>query len=197
MTKADTARIMAILQTAYPRYYANQTREQLTAAVNLWADLFADDAPDVVLAAVKAHIATDTTGYPPVIGQIKAQITKLTAPPMLTEQEAWALVYRAACNAAYHAQDEFDRLPPVLQRLVGNPSQLRDWALMDADELQTVVASNFQRSYRARAKEWMDYQALPGAIREKLDALTDGMRFPGERRELPEKILKRLEGVLE
>lgn len=191
MTKADTVRIMAILRTAYPGYYKGQSREDATAAVNLWADLFADDDPGVVLAAIKAHIATDTKGYPPVIGQIKEQVTRLTQPPQMTEAEAWGIVYGAICNSGYHAQAEFDALPPLLQRLVGSPAQLRDWSQMDADEVQSVVASNFQRSYRVRAKDWQDYQALPGDIRERLDALAEGMRMPEAA--LPGDIVKRLE----
>lgn len=191
MTRADTVRIMAILRTAYPNYYKGQSREDATAAVILWADLFADDDPGVVLAAIKAHIATDTKGYPPVIGQIKEQITRLTKPPQMTEAEAWGMVYSAICNSGYHAQKEYDALPPLLQRLVGSPAQLHDWALMDSDEVQSVVASNFQRSYRVRAKDWQDYQALPGAIRERLDALAEGMRMPEAA--LPGDVVKRLE----
>jgi hypothetical protein len=192
MTRSDTAKIMAILSAAYPGFYSKQTKDEKVSAVDLWADLFADDDPGVVLAAVKAHIATDTKGFPPVIGQIKEQITKLTQPKMMTEAEAWGLVWRAVCNSGYHAQSEYDALPPLLQRLVGSPSQLHDWALMDADEVQSVVASNFMRSYRVRAKDWQEYQALPGAIRERLDALADGMRMPEERM-LPGDVVKRLE----
>lgn len=194
MTRSDTAKIMAILKSAYPNFYRNQSREDVEAAIRLWADLFADDDPDVVLAAVKSHIATDTKGYPPVIGQIKEQVTKLTQPPMMTEQEAWSLVYRAICNSGYHAQEEYDRLPPLLQRLVGSPSQLHDWALMPADEVNSVIGSNFMRSYRVRAKDWAEYQALPGAIRERLDALADGMKMP-EDRQLKGDVLKQLEAA--
>lgn len=180
MNRAETAKVMAILSAAYPGFYSKQTKDEKLAAVNLWADLFEDDPPDVVLAAIKAHIATDTRGYPPVIGQIKEQVTRLTQPPQMTEAEAWGIVYGAICNSGYHAQQEYDALPPLLQRLVGSPAQLRDWSQMDADEVQSVVASNFQRSYRVRAKDWADYQALPGAIRERLDALAEGMAFPGD-----------------
>jgi len=194
MTKNDTAKVMAILATAYPQFYAKQSKEEKVAAVSLWADLFADDDPSIVLAAVKSHIATDTKGYPPVIGQIKEQVVKLTQPKQMTEQEAWSLVYRAICNSGYHAQTEYDALPPLLQRLVGSPSQLHDWALMDADEVNSVIGSNFMRSYRVRAKDWQDYQALPGAIRERLDALADGMRMP-EDRMLPGDVVKQLEAA--
>ena len=194
MTKTDTAKVMAILATAYPAFYSKQSKEEKVAAVNLWADLFADDDPDVVLAAVKSHIATDTKGFPPVIGQIKEQVTKLTQPPMMTEQEAWSLVIKAINNSGYHAGEEYEKLPPLLQRLVGSPRQLYDWGMMPADEVQSVVASNFMRSYRVRAKDWQEYQALPGAIRERLDALADGMKMP-EDRMLKGDVLKQLEAA--
>jgi hypothetical protein len=81
-----------------------------------------------------------------------------TQPNEMTEAEAWALVRKAASNSFYgQAAKEFDKLPPILQRLVGTPNQLRDWGMMDSNEFNTVVASNFQRSYRARVKSDKEY----------------------------------------
>ena len=180
MTKADTVRILKKLAAAFPRAYSKLTGEGAEETVKLWAESFADDDKDVVGAAVLAYINTETKGFEPSVGQIRELMTKLTQPPQMTEAEAWGIVYGAICNSGYHAQAEFDALPPLLQRLVGSPAQLRDWSQMDADEVQSVVASNFQRSYRVRAKDWADYQALPGAIRERLDALAEGMAFPGD-----------------
>lgn len=194
MTKTDTAKVMAILATAYPQAYANKSKQEKIDIVNLWAMSFADDDADTVTAAVMAFINADTKNYMPSIGQIKEKVVKLTQPPMMTEQEAWSLVYRAICNSGYHAQSEYDALPPLLQRLVGSPRQLYDWGMMPADEVQSVVASNFMRSYRVRAKDWQEYQALPGAIRERLDALADGMKMP-EDRQLKGDVLKQLEAA--
>ena len=54
---------------------------------------------------------------------------------------------------------------------------------MDADTVQSVVASNFQRAYTARQKNDREFEALPPAVRQYVAALTEG-----------ERILKRLEG---
>ena len=37
-----------------------------------------------------------------------------------------------------------------VQRAVGHPRQLHEWALLDAGEVNTVIASAFRRSWRAR-----------------------------------------------
>ncbi len=170
MKRSDTMRIMAIIKQVYPRYYAEQTREDLEVAVNLWTDLFAEDDGKLVYAAVKAFIASDTKGFPPSIGQIREKLVKLQNPDALSENEAWALVLKAIRNSAYHAAEEYAKLPPDIQRVVHHPSMLKSWAMTADDEVQTVVASNFMRSYRARMKTAQEYLAMPPGIREMLHA---------------------------
>jgi hypothetical protein len=132
----------------------------------------------VVAAAVKAHIATDAKGFPPSIGAIKAAVVKVTQPEEMTEAEAWGLVSRAVSNGIYGSQKEFDALPPVLQRLVGSPNQLKEWAMMDADTVASVVASNFQRSYRARAANEREMLAMPSDVRQTMEQLGGVMTMP-------------------
>ena len=161
MTKAETAMIMAILQAAYPRYYAGQPQSELKPVVSLWHELLQDVPYPVCAAAVKRLIATDEKGYPPVIGQIRAQITAMQVSEIMTENQAWALVARAVRDGAYHAQERFDELPEDVQAAVGSARQLRDWAMLEESEVQTVVASNFQRSYRAAQQRRMEHARLP------------------------------------
>ena len=79
----------------------------------------------------------------------------------MTEMEAWNLVVKAASNGFYGAKEEFAKLPRDVQEIVGSPAQLREWSQMDSDEFNTVLASNFQRSYRARAESRKVYGRLP------------------------------------
>lgn len=176
MTRQETGMIMDILAAAYPRFYSGPNTPNKTQTIILWATMFADDPVEVVAMAVKAFIATDKKGFPPHIGAIKDAIVKLKTPDELTEQEAWELVRRACSNANYGAREEFDKLPPVVRRLVGSPNQLREWAMMDSDTLNSVVASNFQRSYRARAASEREYMALPSDVRCEMEQLASNMR---------------------
>lgn len=173
MDREETLEIMAVLRAAYPAYYRGQGKEDAKAAVNLWHKMFADDPYPVVSAAVEAHIASDTKGYPPHIGAIRDKITKLTQPEELSEMEAWALVRKALSNSGYHAQQEFDKLPEVLQRVVGSPSMLHQWALMDNSDVETVVQSNFMRSYKVRAASAKEYLALPAEVKAFMRQIAD------------------------
>lgn len=178
MTRTETLAIMSVLKAAYPNFYKDMKRDEAEGIVGLWTDMFKDDPAEVVAMAVKAHIANDAKGFPPHIGAIKDAIVKLKTSDELTEQEAWELVRRACSNSNYGAKEEFDKLPPVVRRLVGSPNQLREWAMMDSDTLNSVVASNFQRSYKARAASEREYLALPSDVRSAMEQLSGAMRMP-------------------
>lgn len=142
--------------------------------IDLWARQFADYDYAIVNASLDAYIAVDEQGKAPNIGILKSLIRKMTQPEEMTEQEAWGLVANALRNSGYNSQEEFDKLPEQIQRVVGGASQLREWALMDSDTVQSVVASNFQRSYRARAKSDKEYLAIPSSVRNAIEQLTAG-----------------------
>lgn len=168
MNTRETQGILAMIKAAWPNFYRDLPKADLMAAVNLWQVQFADYDVRLVKAAVHALIATRTEGFPPTIGAVKEQIGKLTAPQQYSEAEAWALVSRAARNGAYGYRQEFDKLPPEIQRVVGRAEQLRAWALMEADEVESVVASNFMRAYRSAAAKEKEECALPQLVRDAL-----------------------------
>lgn len=171
MTRQETGIVMNILTTAYPRFYAGKDAPDPGRTLSLWAEMFADDDVELVAAAVKALIATDDKGFPPHIGAVKAKMRQITTPGQMSALEAWELVYKAIKRSGYNSKEEFEKLPPAIQRLVGAPSQLKDWALMDAGTVQSVISSNFQKSYQARAKQETEYQALPSDIKQMIGGL--------------------------
>lgn len=178
MTKKEMAEIIAIMQSNYPDDFRGMSDKAMTGKINLWFMQFRDDDYKEVLAAVMAHIATDTNRFMPPVGVIKAKLTEIRHPDELTELEAWGLVQKALRNGYYGAQEEFDKLPPVVQRLVGSPNQLREWALMDTETVSSVVASNFQRSYKVRAAKEREFLALPSAVQETMTQIAAGMKMP-------------------
>lgn len=161
MTRQETGIIMDILTTAYPAFYNGRNAPDMRMTVNLWAEMFAEDDVKIVAAAVKALIATDDKGFPPHIGAVKNRIRQISNPDEMTEQEAWALISKALRDGYYNAEAEFAKLPPLVQDVVHDPRQLREWSMMDESTVQSVVASNVQRSFRAKAKSRRDFDALP------------------------------------
>lgn len=161
MTRQETGIIMDILTTAYPAFYNGRNAPDMRMTVNLWAEMFAEDDVKIVAAAVKALIATDDKGFPPHIGAVKGRIRQISNPDEMTEQEAWALISKALRDGYYNAEAEFAKLPPLVQDVVHDPGQLREWSMMDEATVQSVVASNVQRSFRAKAQSRRDFEALP------------------------------------
>ena len=178
MTEAETIDLLSVLKAAYPNFYRDMTRKDADQVISLWTDMFKDEPAGLVALAVKRHIATDTKGFPPHIGAIKDAIGKIQQPEEMTEIEAWNIVRKAIRSHPWDAKEQFEKLPPVLQRLVGSSSQLQEWGQMDADVVSSVVASNFQRSYKARAAHEREFLALPSEVKEAMLQISAGMKMP-------------------
>lgn len=169
----ETAAVMAILKVAYPRYYANITTAEAKEIINLWHTMLGEYPANVVNAAVKVLIATST--YPPTIADVIARIKQLTEKDTMSEVAAWGLVKKAIRNSTYYAQEEYAKLPPEIQETIGDPVVLREWAMSDDESTETVIASNFMRSYKAKLKERKAYEAIPSEIKAMLIKKTERM----------------------
>ena len=165
MTREDTIKILSVLRGAYPSFYRDITKQEAESTIALWESMFDEEPYELVGAAVKAFIAGDGKGFPPAIGQIKERIRQITQPEEMTEQEAWALVSKALRNSTYGSEEEFAKLPPEIQAVVHDPGQLRQWAISPADDVETVIASNFMRSFRTKQKASKEYMALPTSVK--------------------------------
>lgn len=172
MTRQDATAVLSILKAAFPAAFRDMTLGDANAMVNLWAEMFADDDPRLVTAAVKSYINDDTQFFPS-IGQIKEKMRLICEDGGLSEAAAWALVSRACQNGLYGSEKEFAKLPTEIQALVGSPSQLREWAMMDTETLQSVVASNFQRAYRTEIRRKEEMSKLPADVRKLVGQLSD------------------------
>jgi len=166
MTKSDIAQVMDLLTAAYGDKAFSQDPSQMQKVVNLWSVMFADDDPAEVLIAVKNCIST--LQFPPKIADIKHRIAENRMAGQLTEMEAWALI-RKAVEDSYsrsEAVTQFERLPKILQRVVGSASQLRAWRTVDDSDFETVTASNCMRTYRTLAQREAGYYALPADMQQ-------------------------------
>lgn len=170
MNREETIKVLAVLRGAYPAFYRDITKQEAESTISLWGSMFDEEPYELVGAAVKAFISGDSKGFPPAIGQIKELIRKITQPEEMTEQEAWVYVSKALRNSTYGSEEEFAKLPKEVQAVVHDPGQLRQWAMSPADEVETVIASNFMRSFRAKQKATKEYQALPTEVKRLMIA---------------------------
>lgn len=177
MTKADVTKALSILKAVYPHSFKDLSKADGEALVALWARLFAADDSALVFAAIDALIASRTVGYSPTPGEVKEQMHRLNSVVGndLDEQKAWAKVSKACANGLYGYREEFEALPEDIQRAIGEPEQLKAWAQMDADTVESVVASNFMRNYRALKQRGKELSMLPADVRQRLSDIADTM----------------------
>lgn len=163
MNRAETTAVMTVLKTAYPRSFTNMTRQEAEDTIQLWHTMLEEYPAKYVNAAVKSLIATNQ--YLPSIAEVIERIKLLTGKQELGEVEAWGMVKAAIRNSTYNSIEEFEKLPPEIQAALGSPSTLREWALSEDENSETVIASNFMRSYRAKVNNIKTIDAIPQNVK--------------------------------
>ncbi|MCD7724904.1 MAG: hypothetical protein LUI12_05040 [Clostridiales bacterium] len=160
MTREQIQDFLAMIQATYPNF----NPPNKTAAVNAWKLALEEYEEDEVHVAFKLYMQTNASGFAPVPGQIIDKIHTMTTPQELNEMEAWSLVANAIRNSGYNSVEEFAKLPPTVQKAVGQPSQLREWALT-GNFNQEVAMSGFQRAYRVEAARERERLRMPKETR--------------------------------
>lgn len=164
MTEKEVRQLLAMTQAVYPNYNP-PSRE---AAVNAWLMCLSEYDNNVVMAAFKAYMTTNTSGFAPAPGQLIEILQTLTQPSELNELEAWSMVRKALRNCSYNSEQEFAKLPKVVQKTVGTPQQLRIWAC-DSEFNENVVSSNFIKTYRTEVKRTTELNKMPENVRKLIE----------------------------
>lgn len=156
MTREETIKVLMVMQAAYPNYKP----EDKTVAVNVWMEMLGDIPYEQVSTALKAYIQTDKSGFAPVIGDIREKAQILFGEDVeINENEAWSLVLKAVQRSGYYSEEEFAKLPKIIQRTIGSPSRLREMAL-DEKFNHGVESSNFQNKFRIEQQKEREKQKL-------------------------------------
>lgn len=154
------------IQTFYPNYQV----ENKEFTINAWYSIIGDCDYKPMEKALRAYITTDTSGFAPSIGQLINKLHEVQSPQELNEMEAWLLVSKALRNGTYGAVKEFNKLPPLVQKAVGSPDNLRNWAQTDSESIENVVQSNFMRTYRTVVNRAKEYRKMPKDIQALIES---------------------------
>lgn len=169
--------ILSILKANYSFWAKGLSEIDIDAMVMLWKKQFKDDDPNIIANAVQSIIATDTSDYPPNIAKIKQMASVLLNGNRLTEQEAWGYIKRALPNASIQAKYDWSNFPQEVQELC-TPRDLVDWALnYTEDKIDTVIASNFMRSYRTKIVQNQQQNLLPSSVKFAISGIKENMKL--------------------
>nr|DAW88702.1 MAG TPA: replisome organizer [Bacteriophage sp.] len=176
MTREQVGKLLMTIQAYYPNY--NPPDKEIT--LNAWYIMLAEYPEELVLQALRACIATNTSGFAPDVGQIMSKIQTISQPQELDGMAAWGLVSKALRNGTYGAVEEFNKLPPLVKQAVGMPDNLKNWATSDYQTIETVIQSNFLRTYETVVKRANEINRMPDDIKsliEKMNAISYKAQF--------------------
>ena len=149
MTRDEVKKIVLIIKKTYPNWQEANMKDDKTFAelLDIWAAIFRDDDYKAIEAGLFNYIQNDTSGFAPAPGQIRSGVRQMAEAYDDTE-DAIAELRRALKNSNYGYREEFAALSPSLQRAVGQAENLRAWAALPTNELESVALSHVRRAYR-------------------------------------------------
>lgn len=172
MTRDETKQLLMRISSVYPNW---KPQAELKYVVETWWEYLSEYSYSEMKMALKAYISTDTNGFAPAPGQLIGLIDRIGNSQEPNEMEAWSLVSNALRRSTYYAESEFDKLPEIVQRAVGSPSMLRNWAQTDMQSVENVVQSNFMRTYRQEVSKNREKRKIPQDVLETLGQSADRM----------------------
>jgi len=176
VTRDETKQLLMRISSVYPNW---KPQADLTYIADTWSEYLSEYTYSEMKTALKAYISTDTSGFAPSIGQLIDKLHTINTPEELSEMEAWSLVSKALRNGYYGAEQEFEKLPPLVQKTVGTPSQLRNWALADMESVESVIQSNFMRTYRLVINRKKEISKMPNDIKKMISEISGKVALEG------------------
>lgn len=147
MNKQETAAILMQLSGDWDVMSGNENQRMIK--LNQWHKALKNYPYKVVEKAVEEYYQTRSyTPHPKdLIDIIISHDVKNDFP---TVDEAIAQISKAVSNSNYHAEEELEKLHPLVRATVGSAAQLRAWAMMETTTFQSVVVSNLKNMYQAK-----------------------------------------------
>ena len=169
MTKNECERILFSMMAIYSRHYPNP-KESIRIMTPAWNMVLEDYSYEEANMGLKWFARSDAKGFPPAPGQIIDCIIKAKGASMgelMDEATAWSIVYKAMEDSAYHSEESFAKLPPILRRAVGSPEALKQ---MGQEQEVSVTRGQFARSYQQALARERSEASMPEEVRRLVAA---------------------------
>lgn len=167
MTREECKKIIAVIAATFPNFDSDDP----ATTIDAWHIFLADYSYQDISAALKIYVSTANSAFPPSASQLIGQLNKVRALKNAQEVDVWREVRPAIRNGNYHAEEEFKKLSPMAQKMVGDPGQLREWAMLPSEDIDTVVQSNFKKRYETMVKRESELSAMPKEVREMIGTI--------------------------
>lgn len=158
MTFDESKKILFTISVTYPNFKPQADPDDVA---KVWAAMLSEYPYQIVSAALKAFIKSDSGGFAPTIGQIVQLIEKKKDDAEMNAEEAWSLVRKAIGRGGYNAEEEYDKLPALVQKAIGSPGNIHELSQTDTGTVESVEKSHFIRTYNTLVDREMQRRKIP------------------------------------
>ena len=180
----------AILAKAMKAIYPQPSFLPDSDALDLWHYMLKDIPYQILQNGIQLYMQTGK--FPPTVADLREAASRFMPSELdMSDLEAWAMVRKALSNSGYHWKEEYDGLPLVIQKAIGRPENLYEWAMMDGNTVGSVIQSQFLKSYRSVLAREKENGKLSPHLRERIERRNEQQSITaatGDRAGIPEDI---------
>lgn len=163
MKTSEVIKLYAALTVAYPRL---PEANELT--IEMWNDALKDVDYKTAEVAIKKIILTST--FPPSIAEVRAAVTSIMIPDILTAADAWGEVQKALrLYGYYRTQEAIDSMSELTVKTV----KYIGWSNICLCEESGVVRGQFLKMYEQVANRKRSEVLLPVALKDEIRKISE------------------------
>lgn len=141
--------------------------ENKSQMIDTWLVMLGEYPKDEVFLALKSYIHSNNSGFAPGVSQLIYELEKPKEIATMDSLSAWKLVRVAIGRSTYGYVDEFNKLPPTIQKAIGGAEILHYWA-MDGHFDEGVTMSQFIKNYNSVVTKQRDFERLPIEMKSRV-----------------------------
>jgi len=166
MTKIETAKLLAVLAAAFPRFDVDDLK------VRVWHEMLGD--LDYVTANIAAKKLILENTFAPSIAEVRKAVMEILNPDGMTAAEAWGEVERAVRTYGYYRETEaLESMSPSVAKVV----KYIGWQNICLNEEPGVVRGQFLKMYTQVAEREQKELLLPADLRQGIQRLASRMEL--------------------
>lgn len=161
MTKGETAKLLAVLAAAFPRFEVDDIK------VQVWHEMLGDLDYSLASLAIKKLILEST--FPPSIAEVRKAAVEIQTPEQTNGTQAWGEVIKAIRNFGHYREEEaLASMSPRTAYVV----KCMGWREICMAEELGVIRGHFLKMYQQVAEREQKERLLPPAMRREIKQIT-------------------------
>lgn len=168
MTRDETKKILMLMGAVYPNFKP----DNLTATVDAWYLMLSDFEYADIENALRIYVRIADEQFAPSVNKLIAMIRKPQELSQMDFPTVWRYIRKAISRSLYYSEEEFDKLPDEAKALVGAPGQLREWAQLASETIDSVTRSKVETQYGVYQRRKAEVGAMPEEVRDLIEKAT-------------------------